>query len=91
MNENYELIEKKHIKSYNCDGYFLLHKKSGARIVKFAGDYPNKTFCIAFKTLPYDDSGLPHVLEHSVLNGSKKYPVKSPFDQLIKGYLHILS
>lgn len=88
MNENYELIEKKHIKSYNCDGYFLLHKKSGARIVKFAGDYPNKTFCIAFKTLPYDDSGLPHVLEHSVLNGSKKYPVKSPFDQLIKGSLY---
>ena len=88
MNPNYELIEKKHIKSYNCDGYFLLHKKSGARIVKFAGDYPNKTFCIAFKTLPYDDSGLPHILEHSVLNGSKKYPVKSPFDQLIKGSLY---
>ncbi len=88
MNENYELIEKKHIKSYNCDGYFLLHKKSGARIVKFAGNYPNKTFCIAFKTLPYDDSGVPHILEHSVLNGSKKYPVKSPFDQLIKGSLY---
>jgi hypothetical protein len=85
MNENYELLEKKHIKSYNCDGYFLLHKKSGARVVKFAGNYPNKTFCIAFKTLPYDDSGVPHILEHSVLNGSKKYPVKSPFDELIKG------
>lgn len=87
MNQNYTLIAQKHIKDYNCEAYYLIHNLSGARIVKFKGDYPNKTFCIAFKTMPYDDSGVAHILEHSVLNGSKKYPVKSPFDELLKGSL----
>lgn len=88
MNNNYELISKQKLKDINCEGYYFVHKKTGAKIIKIAGDYPNKTFCISFKTIPYDDSGLPHIMEHSVLNGSKKYPVKSPFDELLRGSLY---
>jgi len=88
MNENYQLIEKRYVKDVEGDVYYLRHIQSGARVIKIANKDSNKTFCIAFKTQPDDDSGIPHILEHSVLNGSKKYPVKSPFDQLIKGSLN---
>ncbi len=88
MNENYKLIEKRHVADVDGFVYLFEHIQSGARIVKVANKDSNKTFCIAFKTQPDDDSGIPHILEHSVLNGSKKYPVKSPFDQLIKGSLN---
>lgn len=88
MNNNYELIEKRYVKDVEGDVYYLRHIQSGARILKIANKDSNKTFCIAFKTQPDDDSGIPHILEHSVLNGSRKYPVKSPFDQLIKGSLN---
>ena len=64
------------------------HKRSGARLVKFETDDDNKSFCIAFRTPPDADTGLPHILEHSVLNGSKKFPVKSPFDILAQGSLN---
>lgn len=57
-------------------------------MLKIAADDPNKTFCIAFKTIPESDTGTPHILEHSVLNGSKNFPVKSPFDVLMKGSLN---
>ncbi|MBR4264859.1 MAG: insulinase family protein [Bacteroidales bacterium] len=87
MTNKYQLIEKRHIKDVDGDVYYFRHIKTGARIVKVACKDTNKAFCIAFKTEPDDDSGIPHILEHSVLNGSKKYPVKSPFDQLIKGSL----
>lgn len=87
MNINYKLIEKRHVEDVNGDVLLLEHIKSGARLLKIANDDNNKTFCITFKTEPDDESGIPHILEHSVLNGSKKYPVKSPFDQLLKGSL----
>ncbi len=88
MNDNYRLIEKRHVADVDGWVYLLEHIKSGAQIVKIANNDSNKTFCITFKTQPDDDSGIPHILEHSVLNGSRKYPVKSPFDQLIKGSLN---
>ncbi|MCX6281742.1 MAG: insulinase family protein [Bacteroidetes bacterium] len=84
----YKLIEKRFVKELNANVFFLEHVKSGAKIVKFATDDANKTFTIAFKTFPDNDFGAPHITEHSVLNGSKNYPVKSPFDVLIKGSLH---
>jgi Zn-dependent M16 (insulinase) family peptidase len=84
----YKLIEKKFIKEVNADCYLLEHVKSGARILKIASDDPNKTFCITFRTIPDSDYGTPHILEHSVLNGSENYPVKSPFDVLSKGSLN---
>jgi len=83
----YKLIEKRFVKELNADVIFLEHIKSGAKIVKFVTDDPNKTFAIAFKTFPDNDYGAPHIIEHTVLNGSKNYPVKSPFDVLMKGSL----
>ncbi|MBR4325019.1 MAG: insulinase family protein [Bacteroidales bacterium] len=87
MNSNYKLIEKRHVDDVEGDAYLLEHIKSGAKVLKVANNDSNKTFCITFRTEPDDNSGIPHILEHSVLNGSKKYPVKSPFDQLLKGSL----
>lgn len=84
----YVLIEKKFVKEVNADCYLFEHEKSGARIFKIAADDPNKTFCIGFSTIPVADAGTPHIMEHSVLNGSKHFPVKSPFDILLKGSLN---
>lgn len=86
--QGYKLIEKRFIKEVNAECYFYEHIKSGARIVKIAAKEPNKTFCISFKTIPESDNGAPHILEHSVLNGSQNFPVKSPFDVLSKGSLN---
>ena len=84
----FKLIDKQFVKEVNADCLFFEHGQSGARLLKIAADDPNKTFCIAFKTLPESDNGVPHILEHSVLNGSAGFPVKSPFDILLKGSLH---
>ena len=83
----YTLIEKRFVKEVNADCYYFKHNKSGARVFKIAADDANKTFSVSFKTLPDNDCGTPHILEHSVLNGSKNFPVKSPFDVLSKGSL----
>lgn len=66
----------------------MVHTKSGARLAWLKRDDPNKLFSIAFKTVPWDDTGVFHILEHSVLCGSKKYPLKEPFVDLLKGSLH---
>ena len=84
----FKLLDKKFVKEVNAECYYFEHIKSGARLFKIASDDPNKTFSIAFKTLPESDAGTPHILEHSVLNGSKNFPVKSPFDVLVKGSLN---
>ncbi|MBN1154182.1 insulinase family protein [candidate division KSB1 bacterium] len=84
----FKLIEKRFVKEVNSDCYVFDHVKSGARLVKIAADDNNKTFGITFKTVPEADWGTPHIMEHSVLNGSKNFPVKSPFDVLIKGSLN---
>lgn len=83
----FRLIEKRFIKEVNAECLYLEHIKSGARLFKIASNDPNKTFGIAFKTLPESDNGTPHIMEHAVLNGSTAFPVKSPFDILIKGSL----
>lgn len=84
----FELEKKAFVKEVNAECYYFVHQKSGARLLKIAADDPNKTFSIAFKTIPNSDGGTPHILEHSVLNGSKNFPVKSPFDVLRKGSLN---
>ena len=84
----YRVIEKKFVKEVNAQCYLLEHIKSGARVLKIIADDPNKTFTIAFKTIPESDGGTPHIIEHSVLNGSKNFPVKSPFDVMMKGSLN---
>lgn len=80
----YKLIEKRFVKEVNADVYYFEHIKSGAHILKIASNDQNKTFGIGFKTEPNSDCGTPHIIEHSVLNGSKNFPVKSPFDELGK-------
>jgi presequence protease len=84
----FKLKEKRFVKEVNAECYYFEHEKSGARLLKIAADDPNKTFSISFKTVPESDAGTPHILEHSVLNGSKNFPVKSPFDVLSKGSLN---
>jgi Zn-dependent M16 (insulinase) family peptidase len=68
----------------NATAYELRHRKTGAELLWLSRPEQNKTFCAAFKTIPTDDTGVFHILEHSVLCGSEKYPVKEPFLDLLK-------
>ena len=87
LTHGFRLIEKRFVKEVNAECSYYEHVKSGAKLFKIAAGDPNKTFAISFKTIPDSDNGAPHILEHSVLNGSTKFPVKSPFDVLAKGSL----
>ncbi len=71
----------------NSDLLMFEHEKTGARVVAVKNDDDNKTFCVAFRTIPEDCTGVAHILEHSVLSGSEKYPVKDVFSELYKGGL----
>ncbi len=83
----FRLVEKRFVKELNADCLQFEHVQSGASLLKIISDDTNKTFSIGFKTFPESDNGAPHIMEHSVLNGSKSFPVKSPFDVLLKGSL----
>lgn len=84
----YTLLEQKYVKEVNSEGFLLKHKKSGARLFLLSNEDNNKVFSIGFRTPPSDSTGVPHILEHSVLCGSKKFPVKDPFVELVKGSLN---
>ena len=84
----YELIKEQKLNDINSFGYVLRHKKSGARIALISNDDDNKVFYIGFKTPPTDETGVPHIIEHSVLCGSEKFPLKDPFVELVKGSLN---
>ena len=86
--KEYEVILHKNIEEVDSEGWFLKHKKTGARIVLLANDDDNKVFNIGFRTPVNNDTGVPHIIEHTVLCGSKKYPVKDPFMELVKGSLN---
>ena len=81
----FKLINLKEIKELGSVLYEFIHEKSGASLVYLANDDTNKCFSIGFRTLPEDSTGICHIIEHSVLCGSKKYPVKEPFVNLLKG------
>jgi presequence protease len=83
----FELIKKKKIKEYNSETLFYKHVKTGAELLSVINDDENKVFGITFRTPSKDSTGVPHILEHSVLCGSRKYPVKEPFVELLKGSL----
>lgn len=85
---SYRLVEKKKIEDLNSMSYLLEHKKSGARIALLSNDDENKVFYIGFRTPPEDSTGGAHILEHSVLEGSRDFPVKDPFIELAKGSLN---
>ena len=84
----YELLGEQELKDIHSMGYILRHKKSGARITVISNDDENKVFYIGFRTPPEDSTGVPHIIEHTVLCGSDKYPVKDPFVELVKGSLN---
>ena len=84
----YRLIERHYSEDLKSEAYLLEHIKSGAKICVLENDDPNKVFYIAFRTPPTDSTGVAHILEHSVLCGSKKYPLKDPFVELAKGSLN---
>ena len=85
---NYELISEKYIDEIDSNVTIYRHIKSNARICTMKNSDKNKVFSIAFRTPPKDNTGLTHILEHSVLCGSKKYPVKDPFVELMKSSLN---
>ena len=84
----YEIEETRSISDLNSEGYILRHKKTGAHITLLLNDDENKVFYIGFRTPPKDSTGVAHILEHSVLCGSKHFPVKDPFVELVKGSLN---
>lgn len=84
----YEILEEKELSDIHSTGYRLRHKKSGARITVISNDDENKVFYIGFRTPPKNSTGVPHIMEHSVLCGSEKYPLKDPFVELVKGSLN---
>ncbi len=86
--KSYEILEKYDLKDIASTGYRMRHKKTGAKVAVIANDDENKVFSIAFRTPPYDSTGVAHILEHSVLCGSKEFPLKDPFIELAKGSLN---
>ncbi|GAB2492960.1 insulinase family protein [Alkalibacterium psychrotolerans] len=81
-------IEKQDLPDIQSVGTLYTHEETGAQLLHLANEDTNKAFTIGFKTPPYNDNGIAHILEHSVLNGSEKYPSKEPFVELIKGSLN---
>jgi len=84
----FKLLEEKNIEELNSIGRIFEHEKSGAKLFHLENNDDNKVFSISFRTPPEDSTGLTHVLEHSVLCGSRKFPSKEPFVELIKGSLN---
>lgn len=86
--ERYKLEEEKNLTDMNAKGYYFRHKKSGAKIAVVSNDDENKVFYIGFRTPPKDSTGVAHIVEHTVLCGSAKFPAKDPFVELVKGSLN---
>lgn len=84
----YEILDENRVEDVQSDGFILRHKKSGARIAILSNNDDNKVFYIGFRTPPEDETGVPHIIEHTTLCGSKKFPVKDPFIELAKGSLN---
>lgn len=84
----FKRIETRELPDIQSTGHLYQHIETGAQVLYFENDDSNKSFTISFNTPPYNDNGIAHILEHSVLNGSKKYPSKEPFVELVKGSLN---
>ena len=84
----YEVIAHRALPDVDSDSWLLRHKKTGARIALLPKDDSNKVFYIAFRTPPEDSTGVAHIIEHTVLCGSREFPVKDPFIELAKGSLN---
>lgn len=84
----FQLIRKEEVKEISSVAYEFKHIKSGARLLYLDNSDDNKVFSISFRTPPSDDTGVPHIIEHSTLCGSRKFPLKEPFVELVKGSLN---
>ena len=84
----FSLVRKQRLDELDADLYELCHTKSGASLVYLDREDDNKSFAIGFATPPQDDTGVFHIIEHSVLCGSEKYPLNDPFAELLKGSLN---
>ena len=88
MTDAYEKIREEYLEDVQASGTLLIHKKSGARVALLSNEDENKVFSIAFRTPPKDSTGVAHIVEHTVLCGSRKFPLKDPFVELVKGSLN---
>ena len=86
--KNYKLEHHQKLEELHGEGYVLRHEKTGARVLLVENDDNNKVFTVGFHSPPSDDTGVAHILEHSVLCGSEKFPAKDPFVELAKGSLN---
>lgn len=84
----YEILKQEDLTDIHSVGWILRHRKTGARIMLIENDDENKVFNIAFRTPPKNSTGVAHILEHSVLCGSREFPLKDPFVELVKGSLN---
>ena len=84
----YEIIEEREITELRSKATVCRHKKTGAKVILLENEDENKVFYIGFRTTPRESTGVSHILEHSVLCGSKNFPVKDPFIELAKGSLN---
>ncbi|HHU54059.1 MAG TPA: hypothetical protein GXZ43_08325 [Clostridiaceae bacterium] len=84
----FKKIAEQYIAEVDCEAAIYVHERLGAKLLYLPNDDDNKVFNIQFVTLPEDDTGIAHILEHSVLSGSEKYPLKEPFVNLLKGSLN---
>lgn len=84
----FELLREEHVPEVNSTARIYRHIRSGAELLSLINTDENKVFGITFRTPPVDSTGVAHIMEHSVLGGSRKYPVKEPFVELMKGSLN---
>jgi len=84
----FKLIEERKLEELNSIGRIFNHEKTGAKLINISNDDDNKVFTIGFKTPPENSTGVPHIIEHSVLAGSRKFKTKEPFVDLLKSSLN---
>jgi presequence protease len=84
----FTLVRERSLPEFNSEARFYRHAKTGAELLSLVNDDDNKVFGVTFRTPPRDSTGVAHILEHAVLCGSRKYPVKEPFVELMKGSLN---
>ena len=81
----FQVISQKELSEYRSRGIRLIHCETGAEVYHLYNEEPENLFAFTFRTPPYDNTGVPHILEHSVLAGSRRFPIKDPFVTLLKG------
>lgn len=88
MVRGFQVDRAVYVKELDSQAYEMRHVQSGARLLYIQNEDDNKVFSISFRTTPTDSTGVPHICEHSTLCGSRKFPLKEPFVELVKGSLN---